>query len=71
MARSKGRAWKMERASVNKPGIARPRSNKYSQSDSSRKPAPGTRQRTWVGAHARNDKPVKGHYRANPNYRGS
>ena len=43
------RSWKMERASVHREGKARARSNKYSHSDSHPKPAPGTRQRVWVG----------------------
>lgn len=39
----------MERALISKRGMARSRSNKYSGSDSTKKPAPGTRQRIWVG----------------------
>lgn len=70
MPAPKGRAWKMERASVNKPGVKRPVSNKYSDSDSSKKPGSGERQKFWVGGHERNGKPVKGHYRDNPNYKG-
>lgn len=69
MAKS-GRAWKLERASVSIKGKSRPRSNKYSNSDSSRKPAPGTRKKFWVGGHMLNGSYVKGHYRRNPHYRG-
>ena len=65
MAKQQGRAWKMERASVHVAGKSRPRSNKYSQSDSKKKPAPGKRQRVWVGGYVRADgTKVPGHYRA-------
>ncbi len=65
MARSSGRSWKMERASVSVPGKSRPRSNKYSGGDSHRKPAPGSRKRIWVGGYTRADgTKVEGHYRA-------
>ncbi len=58
-----GRGWKLERASVNRSG-KRPRSNKYSKSDSSKRPLPGTRTRAWVGGYDRaNGTHVKGHYR--------
>jgi hypothetical protein len=61
MATKKGRAWKMERASVTtRKGT---RSNKYSGGDSSKKPAPGTRTRFWVGGHDRGGSYVRGHYR--------
>jgi hypothetical protein len=50
---AKGRAWKLERASVSVPGKSRPRSNKYSGGDASKKPAPGTRQQIWVGGYTR------------------
>jgi hypothetical protein len=60
----KGRAWKLERASVHGQGKQRPRSNKYSGSDASKKPAPGERSRVWVGGYVRADgTEVKGHYR--------
>ena len=65
MSSAKGRAWKMERASVKVPGKSRPRSNKYSGGDSARKPAPGSRQQVWVGGYSRADgTKVQGHYRA-------
>jgi len=64
MANAKGRAWKMERASVQVAGRKRPRSNKYSASDTSKKPARGERQRIWVGGYVRADgKKVDGYYR--------
>ena len=67
MANPKGRAWKMERASVTVAGRSRPRSNKYSKSDSTRKPGPGERQRVWVGGYTRSDGTrVHGHYRCTP-----
>ena len=66
MAKS-GRAWKMERASVNVKGKSRPRSNKYSGSDSAKKPAPYSRARVWVGGYTRADGvKVKGYYRCTP-----
>ena len=65
MAAAKGRAWKMERASVKVAGKSRPRSNKYSDGDSGKKPAPGTREQVWVGGYTRADgTKVEGHYRA-------
>ena len=65
MAKAKGRAWKMERASVHVAGKSRPRSNKYSSGDSSKKPAAGTREQVWVGGYKRADGTrIKGHYRA-------
>jgi hypothetical protein len=65
MATSKGRAWKQERASVHRPGQSRPRSNKYSGSDSKPAPPPGTRQQIWVGGYTKADgTKVEGHYRA-------
>ena len=65
MPNAKGRAWHLERASVKVAGKSRPRSNKYSANDSSKKPAPGERQQIWVGGYTRADgHKVKGHYRA-------
>ncbi|QEG26101.1 hypothetical protein GobsT_08360 [Gemmata obscuriglobus] len=62
---AKGRAWKMERASVSVPGKSRPRSNKYSGGDADQRPAPGARQQVWVGGYTRADgTKVEGHYRA-------
>jgi hypothetical protein len=64
MATSKGRSWKMERASVTERGRNRPRSNKYTRSDSRQRPAPGERDRVWVGGYMRADgTKVRGHYR--------
>jgi hypothetical protein len=66
MAKS-GRAWKLERASVHVKGKSRPRSNKYSNSDPTERPAPHTRQKVWVGGYTRADGvKVKGHYRSTP-----
>jgi len=65
MAQAKGRAWTMERASVHTQGKSRPRSNKYSGSDGKKRPAPGMRERVWVGGYVRADgTKVSGHYRA-------
>jgi hypothetical protein len=65
MANAKGRAWKMERASVSTGG--KTRSNKYSGSDSHKKPAAGSRDQVWVGGYERADGTrIKGHYRATP-----
>ncbi|HZQ08662.1 MAG TPA: hypothetical protein VFD70_18920 [Anaerolineae bacterium] len=59
-----GRAWKMERASVSKKERARSKSNKYSKSDTGKKPEAGTRSRVWVGGYTREDgTKVKGYYR--------
>jgi len=66
MANKSGRAWKLERASVNGKG-PRPRSNKYSASDADRKPDPGSRERIWVGGYTRaNGSQVEGYYRSTP-----
>lgn len=65
MAKAKGRAWHLERASVKVAGKSRPRSNKYSPSDSHKKPAPGTRVQIWVGGYTKADgTKIKGYYRA-------
>ena len=65
MAKQRGRVWKMERASVSVEGSERPRSNKYSGSDSAKEPAPGERQRIWVGGYVREDgTKVEGYYRS-------
>lgn len=67
MASKSGRAWKMERASVSSKGESRARSNKYSHNDSGKKPAPGTRQRVWVGGYTKSDgTQVEGYYRSTP-----
>lgn len=58
------RSWTIERASVHRSGRARPHSNKYSESDTTTKPAPGERSRVWVGGYTRSDGVhVAGHYR--------
>jgi hypothetical protein len=63
MPGAKGRAWKMERASVHQKG--RTRSNKYSGADASKQPEPGERERCWIGGYTRADGvQVKGHYRS-------
>ena len=67
MTTKKGRAWKLERASVNRGGSTRPRSNKYAAADSKEAPPPGTRERIWVGGYTRADgTKVNGYYRAAP-----
>jgi hypothetical protein len=64
MPSAKGRSWKMERASVSRQGKSRPKSNKYSGSDQSKRPAPNTREQVWVGGYQRADgTKVKGYYR--------
>jgi hypothetical protein len=64
MAAASGRAWTLERATVHVAGKSRPRSNKYSASDSHPMPPAGTRTRFWVGGYTRADgTPVRGHYR--------
>lgn len=65
MPSAKGRSWKMERASVTVKGKSRPRSNKYSHSDSDQRPEPGSRSRVWVGGYTRgNGQKVSGYYRS-------
>ena len=65
MPASKGRSWKGERASVSKAGQSRPRSNKFSGSDSKPRPAAGSRERVWVGGYTKADgTKVSGYYRA-------
>jgi hypothetical protein len=67
MATNKGRSWKLERASVTARGKNRPRSNKYSKSDSDTRPAAGSRDRVWVGGYTRADgSKVSGYYRSTP-----
>lgn len=74
MARKKkgGGSWKNERASVNRPGKSRPRSNKYRpKADSSKRPAAGTRKKFWRGGYTKKDgTKVRGHYVDNSNYKG-
>ena len=58
-----GRAWKNERASVSKKNKSRPESNKYSGSDTSKRPKPGTTKQYWRAGYIRKDgTKVKGHY---------
>ncbi len=65
MANRRGRAWKTERASVDVERRKRPRSNKYSDSDSKKAPPAGSRERAWVGGYVRGDgTKVQGYYRA-------
>lgn len=65
MATTTRRSWKGERASVHGKAAKRPRSNKYSKSDSSPRPTSGSRGRIWVGGYTRRDGVrVEGHYRA-------
>lgn len=65
--RSNGRAWKNERASVNKQNKSRPKSNKYSSSDKSTRPAAGTAEQYWRAGYTRKDgTKVKGHYVKRP-----
>lgn len=67
MANKSGKSWKMERASVNTKGESRARSNRYSRSDSDKKPAPGARQKVWVGGYKKADgTQVEGYYRSTP-----
>jgi hypothetical protein len=57
-----GRAWNPERTGVRVAGKSR--SNKYSLTDSHKKPAPRMRVMRWVGGYTRSDGVhVKGHYR--------
>jgi hypothetical protein len=64
MPSTKSRSWKLERASVNRQGKDRPRSNKYSKSDQTKRPAPHSRDQVWVGGYTRADGTrVKGYYR--------
>ncbi len=66
MPNKSGRAWKLERASVDQKG-GRPRSNKYSGSDNDSRPAAGSRSRVWVGGYTRSDgTQVHGYYRGTP-----
>lgn len=59
--------WKIERASVKRSKGKRPRSNKYTQSDSHRRPAPGSQKKVWVGGHTRGDGvKVHGYFRSTP-----
>lgn len=59
--KNSGRTWKNERASVNKQNRSRPKSNKYSASDKSRRE--DTAEQYWRAGYTRADgTKVKGHY---------
>ena len=59
--KSSGRAWKNERASVNKKSKSRPKSNKYSASDKSKRK--DNSEQYWRAGYTRSDGTrVKGHY---------
>ena len=56
-----GRSWKNERASVNKNNKSRPKSNKYSASDKSKRE--DNAEQYWRAGYTRADgTKVKGHY---------
>lgn len=56
-----GRSWKNERASVNKTTKSRPKSNKYSASDKSKRA--DNAEQYWRAGYTRADgTKVKGHY---------
>lgn len=58
---AKDRAWKNERASVSKKNSSRPRSNKYSDSDQSKREE--NAEQYWRAGYTRKDgTKVKGHY---------
>lgn len=62
-SKKSGDSWKKERASVNDKGKSRPRSNKYSGSDSTKRPTSGARDQFWRAGYTRKDGTrVKGHY---------
>lgn len=59
--RSNGRAWKNERASVTNKNKSRPKSNKYSSSDQSKRKE--NAEQYWRAGYTRKDgTKVKGHY---------
>lgn len=59
--RPSGRAWKNERASVSKKNKSRPKSNKYSSSDNSKRK--DNAEQYWRAGYTRQDgTKVKGHY---------
>lgn len=59
-----GGSWRKERASVNRQGGAKPRSNKYHpRSDGGRRSQAGTRERYWRAGYTRKDGTrVRGQY---------
>lgn len=59
--KNSGRSWKNERASVSKPNKSKPKSNKYSASDKSKKG--DNAEQYWRAGYTRADgTKVKGHY---------
>jgi len=59
--KNSGRSWKNERASVNKNSKSRPKSNKYSSSDRSKREE--NAEQYWRAGYTRADgTKVKGHY---------
>ena len=59
----------MERASVQKKGAARARSNKFSGGDTGAPPKKHVRKKVWVGGYHRQDgTKVKEYYRGNAQY---
>jgi hypothetical protein len=59
--KSSGRSWKNERASVDKKNKSRPKSNKYSASDKSKRK--DNAEQYWRAGYTRADgTKVKGHY---------
>jgi hypothetical protein len=66
-SKTKGRAWKNERASVSKKNKTRAQSNKYSSSDKGRRPKAGSADQYWRAGYTRKDgTKVKGHYVKRP-----
>ena len=62
-SKKSGSSWKKERASVSVKSKSRPRSNKYSGTDSTKRPKSATRDQYWRGGYTRKDGTrVKGHY---------
>jgi hypothetical protein len=56
-------SWKKERASVSERGKTKPRSNKYSGTDSTKHPKSAARGQYWRAGYTRKDGTrVKGHY---------
>lgn len=59
--KNSGRSWKNERASVNKQGRSKPKTNKYSASDKSKRD--DNVEQYWRAGYTRADgTKVKGHY---------
>ena len=61
--KNSGRSWKNERASVNRKGGSKPRSNKYRPGSDSKRLQAGSGERYWRAGYTRRDgTKVKGHY---------